>query len=92
MHGRMFPLKAKVDGGRVCRVVDQEFVQLPARFEMNVPGRIVYWDLSSTWETWVSKPSSPIGETRVACAMVPNRNKNVLVWAMNLASYSVALA
>lgn len=59
---------------------------------MNVPGRTVYWDLSCTWETWVSKSGSPIGEIHVACAMVTNRCKNVLVRVINPANYPITSA
>ena len=59
MHGRVFPLKPKNDVGSVRRVVVQESAQLQARFETNIIGRTVYWDLCSTCETWVSSPGSP---------------------------------
>lgn len=48
MHGQVFSLKPKIDGGWVRRVVVRELVQLPARCEANVAGYTVYRDLSST--------------------------------------------
>ena len=77
MHGRVFALKPKMDGGWVLCVVAQESVQLPARSEINVTGYTVYSDLSNAWETWASKPGSPLGEVRVARALVPNRCRDV---------------
>lgn len=59
MHGRAFSLVPKLDVGWVRHVVVQESVQLPARCEMSVSGCTVFLNLSSTWETWASKPCSP---------------------------------
>ena len=47
MHGLVQVLKAKTNGGWVLRVVVQETVQLPARSETNVAGRVVYKDLKN---------------------------------------------
>ena len=58
MHGSVFSLKAKRDGGWVRCVVVQEAVQLPPRSETNVIGCTVYRDLVDAWDTWVSKPGS----------------------------------
>lgn len=59
MHGSVFSLIAKQDRGWVRRVVVQEAVQLLSRCETNVSERTVYRDLPNTWDTLVSKPSSP---------------------------------
>ena len=90
MHGSVFPLKAKRDGGWVCRVEVQEAVHSP-RSQTNVLGRTVYRDLADTCDTWVSKPGSPSDELRVARAVVPNRCKNFPIRVMNVAGYSVVL-
>ena len=47
MHGRMFVLEPKTDGGWVRRVAAQRAVELPARSEMNVTGYTVYRHLSN---------------------------------------------
>ena len=91
MHGSLFPLKAKQDGGWVRRIVVQEAVQLPTRSETNVIGRTVYRDLADAWDTWASKPGSPSDELRVARTVVPNRCKNVPMRVMNVTGYPVTL-
>ena len=91
MHDRLFALKPKMDGGCVRRVVVQELVQLPARSETNVTGYTMYRDFSSAWETWASKPGSPMGEVRVVRAPAVNRSRDVPIQVMNLASYPVTL-
>ena len=45
MGGLIHKLKPETIEGWVLRVVVQETVNLPARSEMDVPGRIVYRDL-----------------------------------------------
>ena len=91
MHGKVFPLKPKLDGGWMRRVVVQESVHLPARCETNVAVYTVHRDFTSTWETWASRPGSPAGEVRVARALVPNRGTDVSLRVMILASYPVTL-
>ena len=90
MHGRVFSLRPKLDGGWVRRVVVQESAQLPARCDVNVAGCTVFKDLSNTWDTWASKPGSLTEELRVASALVPVRCRDVSMRGMNLANYSVS--
>ena len=91
MHGSVFPLKAKQDGGWVRRIVVQEAVQLPPSSETNVIGPTAYRDLADAWDTWVSKPGSPSDELRAAQIVVPNRCKYLPMRVMNVAGYPVTL-
>ena len=92
MHGRVFSMRPKLDEGWVRRVIVQEFVQLPARCEVNVARCTVFNDLSSTWEAWASKPGSPTGELHIAHALVLVRCSDVWMQVMNLPNHSVTLA
>ena len=47
MNGLFHVLKPKTNGGWVRRVVVQKTVQLPARSETDVAGRVVYKDLKN---------------------------------------------
>ena len=66
MHGLVHVLKPKTNGGWVRRVVVQETVQLSARSETDVAGRVVYKDLKNPWVTW-----APVEEVRVARTILP---------------------
>ena len=77
MHGLVHVLKPKTNGGWVRRVVIQETVQLPARSETDVAGRVVYNDLKNPWVTWASAPGAPVEEVRVTRTILPPSCKGV---------------
>ena len=58
MGGQIHKLKHETIGGWVRRVVVEKMVNLPARSEMDVHGRVVYRDLKDPWDTWVSIPGA----------------------------------
>ena len=91
MQGLVHALKPKTNGGRVRRVVVQDAVNLPARSEVDMPGRVVYKDLKDTWDTWASVPTSAVEEIRIARTTLPSCCKGLPVRVMNLACYLVTL-
>ena len=91
MHCLVHVLKPKTNGDWVRRLVVQETVQLPARSETDVAGRVVYKNLKNPWVTSASVPGAPVEEVQVARTILPSSCKGVPVRVMNLARYPVTL-
>ena len=52
--------RRRLTGAVSTRAAAQDTVNLPARSETNMPGRVVYRDLKDPWETRISVPGAPI--------------------------------
>ena len=64
-------------------------MRIPARSEVNVPGRIVYRDLTRVWNSWSVIPWSPVDEVRMVLEKFQNRYMAIPVRVVKLASYPV---
>ena len=79
------PLLRKTSRNRCNRVILQEDVQLPPSSEMNVLGKVVYSNLSTTKQgVWATCTHECQPGVHVACSLLPERSQNVPIRILNV--------
>ena len=85
LGGTIIPLLKKCTKNRCNRILLQEEVVIPGESEMNVMGKVVYSNFSSTSQcVWATQPRECEPGIHVASSLIPNRSDNIPIRIMNI--------
>ena len=85
VQGTNIPLIKRASNMKCNRIILQETVEVPASSEVNVYGKIVYANLStSNSGSWATKPRECKPGIHVACSLIPDKSINVPVRVLNV--------